>query len=158
LFERFGPNLARFLKGDNVSAGKVCLYLSLLSIAASAEQSSEIENILEGRALQMQGSRRRRYDLSRHFARRNVSRNSNLASVQIDLGRMDEAARLCERAISILIKTAGEADSRVQRLRTELAALYLESGQDSTAEKLLRQTVAVIVGPGRMIYIKWQIG
>ena len=55
---------------------------------------------------------------------------------------MDEAARLCERAISILIKVAGEADSRVQRLRTELAALYLESGQDSTAEKLLRQTVA----------------
>ena len=138
-----------------MSSSKVCLYLSFLSMAASAEQSSSdlVENILEGRALQMQGrfqEAKLRFESALREAERAPEKAdtltmalSNLASVQIDLGRMDEAARLCERAISILIKTAEEADSRVQRLRTELAALYLASGQDSTAEKLLRQTVAL---------------
>jgi tetratricopeptide (TPR) repeat protein len=109
-----------------VSSGKVCLYLSLLSIAASAEWSPEVvENIREGRALQVQGrfqEAKVRFESALREAEKVPKEAdqlavalSNLASVQIDLGRMDEAARLCERAISILIKVAGEADSRVQR-------------------------------------------
>lgn len=61
--------------------------------------------------------------------------------MEIDLGRLEEASQLCERAISILVKIAGEADARVQTLRTELAALYSESGQ-ATTEKLLRKIIA----------------
>lgn len=63
---------------------------------------------------------------------------SKLAGVEIDLGRLENAAPLCQRAISILVKVSGDADLRVQTLRIELAGLYLQSGQNTSAEKLLR--------------------
>jgi hypothetical protein len=71
-----------------------------------------------------------------------VTALSNLASVAIDMSRMEEAAQLCQRAIAIVVKMAGEADPRVQALRAELAGLYLNRGEVSTAESLLRETIA----------------
>lgn len=80
-----------------MSSGKVCLYVSLLSMAASAEQSSEIvENVREGRALQMQGRFREakaRFQSAVREAERPSEQAdtlaialSQLASVEIDLG------------------------------------------------------------------------
>jgi len=73
---------------------------------------------------------------------RQVTALSNLASVAIDMSRMEDAAQLCQRAIAIVVKAAGEADPRVQALRAELAGLYLSWGEVSTAENLLRKTIA----------------
>lgn len=134
--------------------GKVCLSVSLLSFATSAEpESSWTSNMRLGRLLQSQGRLQEahaRFELALHEAERppenadrQVTALSNLASVAIDMGRTEEAAQLCQRAISIVVKTAGEADARVQALRAELAGLFLNSGEVSAAENLLRKTIAL---------------
>jgi len=136
-----------------VYSGRVCLFVLLWALAASAEPAPELaEKIRQGRSLQSQGrfaEAESRFESVLQETERlpgqadlQATALSHLASVEIDLGRLEEASRLCERAISILIKSAGEADGRVQTLRTELAGLYVESGQSTTAEKLLRRIIA----------------
>jgi tetratricopeptide (TPR) repeat protein len=126
----------------------------LLALAARAEQQpAEWADIIrQGQTLQSQGrfaEAESRYQAALRQAEQLPGRVdlqtialADLASAEIDLGQLEEAAQVCERAISLLIKSAGEADARVQTLRGELAALYLESGQTGTAEKLLRKVVA----------------
>jgi tetratricopeptide (TPR) repeat protein len=56
---------------------------------------------------------------------------------------MDEAAKLCSRAIAILSRNFGEEDADLQRVRIELANVYISSsGQFNTSQNLLRQTLA----------------
>lgn len=134
-------------------AGKVCLcILELLLPAIAQPPAGWVENIQQGLSLQSQGrftAAESRFESALQEAERISDQPdllaatlSYLAEAEIDLGRLDEATRLCQRAISILVKSAGEADGRVQMLRTELASLYLESGQLATAEKLLREIIS----------------
>jgi eukaryotic-like serine/threonine-protein kinase len=140
-----------------VHTGIVCLSVSLLALAARAEQPAEwTDNIRQGRTLQSEGrfeEAERRFQAALHLAERlpgeadlEAITLSDLASVKMDLGQLQEAARLCERAISVLARSAGKSDARVQAMRSELAALYLEAGQAGTAEKLLRNVV--VAQPG----------
>ena len=141
-------------------SGRVCLCVSVWSLAASAEAPAGwIENVKQGQALQSQGrfvEAENRFAAAVREAERLPGRTdmqaaalSNLASVEIDLARMEEAAQLCRRAISLLLKSAGEGDAKVQTLRIELAGLYLESGQLGTAEKLLHRVIAVQAGQSK---------
>lgn len=130
-------------------SGKVCLCVLVLALAARAQQPAPWASAMrQGQALQRQG---RFAEAESHFqyalgqAQQLPGREdleaitlSDLASVALDLGQLENAVRYCERAIALLIRTAGEPDPRVQTLRSELAAFYLESGQTGTANKLLR--------------------
>ena len=128
---------------------KVCLCVLVLVQAASAEQPTAwISSVRQGRALQSQGrfaEAETRFQSALRQAEQMPGREdlevivlSDLASVALDLGHLENGVRYCERAIALLIRSAGESDPRVQTLRAELAAFYLESGQTGTAEKLLR--------------------
>jgi tetratricopeptide (TPR) repeat protein len=66
----------------------------------------------------------------------------DLATAAEDLGNTDKEAKLCSRAIAILSRNFGEDDPDLQRVRIELAAVYIPSGQFNTSENLLRQTLA----------------
>lgn len=66
----------------------------------------------------------------------------DLATAAEDLGKMDEAAKLCSRIIAILSRNFGEDDPDLQRVRIELADVYISSGQFNPSENLLRQTLA----------------
>ena len=66
---------------------------------------------------------------------------SHLATVNADLGRMDNAAGFFDRAASILLKARGETDPALQTVRLELAGLYMRFGQLSRAAGLLNRVV-----------------
>lgn len=139
-------------------SGKVCLCVLLFARAASAQQPAAwASEVRQGRALQSQG---RFTEAETHFqsalrqAEQLPGRDdleaislSDLASVALDLGQFEKAAQRCQRAIALLIRSAGESDPRVQTMRAELAAIYLESGQTGTAAKLLRRIVSPPAAP-----------
>ena len=130
-------------------SGKVCLCVLVWAHAASAQQpGSWASAIRQGQALQKEGrfaDAEARFQYALREAHQLAGREdlevialSDLASVAIDLGQLENAASRCQRAIALLMRSAGQTDPRVKTLRAELAALYLESGQTGTAEKLLR--------------------
>ena len=136
-----------------MQSGKVCLLVSVLSVAARSEMPTKwVEDMRQGLSLQSQGrfaeaksrfeSALREVEQPPGQADLQAATLSRLASVEIDLSRLEEASRLCQRAISILVQSVGEADARVQSLRIELAGLYVESGQTTTAAKLLHKIIA----------------
>src|ERR1700736_488496 len=106
----------------------------------------------QGRSLQNQGRFREAADVFQsalkeaerppRSAARQAAALYQLATTNADLGSLDVAARLCQRAASILTKTVGEDDPLLQTVRTELAELYINSRQLTTAEHLLKQIVA----------------
>jgi tetratricopeptide (TPR) repeat protein len=135
--------------------GKVCLLLAIVSVAAGAEWPADIDqDIRQGRWLQSQGrfaEAEKRFASALHAAEKlsgrpdiQVAAVSNLASIKIDLAQLDEAARLYERALRILITDGGKEDPRVGRVQVQLAELYLEAGQTATAEKLLNNAVKLL--------------
>jgi tetratricopeptide (TPR) repeat protein len=136
-------------------AGKVCLLLTIASVAAGAEWPAEIdEDIRQGQWLQSKGrfsEAERRFASAVRAAERlpgrpgvQIAAVSNLASIEIDLARIDEAARLYERTLRILLSGAERDDPRVGRVQVQLAELYLEAGQTATAEKLLNSAVRLL--------------
>ena len=136
-----------------MQSGKVCLLVSVLSLAARSEIPTKwVEDMRQGLSLQSQGhlaeaesrfeSALREVEQLPGQADLQAAALSHLANVEIDLSRPEEASRLCQRAISILVHSAGEADARVESLRIELAGLYVESGQTTTAAKLLHKIIA----------------
>jgi len=136
-----------------MQSGKVCLLFSVLSLAARSEMPAKwVEDMRQGLSLQSRGrlaeaesrfeSALREVEQLPGQADLQAAALSHLANVEIDLSRPEEASRLCQRAISILVQSAGEADARVQSLRIELAGLYVESGQTTTAAKLLHKIIA----------------
>lgn len=132
--------------------GKVCLCVALCSLTAVADPAGWDELVRQGKALQNAG---RFAEAAARFAGAlkeaerlpdqmglNAATFYCLADLNIDMGRPNEAARYYEQALSILSKTASEDDPQLQTIRVDLAALYLESGQDGTAEKLIRRVMA----------------
>src|SRR5262249_48341597 len=67
---------------------------------------------------------------------------SNLASVEVDLSRYDEAARIYQKAIGLLANDPVASRERIRILQIRLAELYLEAGQIDIAEKLVLPFVA----------------
>src|SRR5579871_1810868 len=130
-------------------SGKVCLCVLVLAHAAGAQQPAPWASAMrQGQALQKQG-RFAEAETQFQSALRQAQQLpggedleaitlSDLASVELDLGQLESAVQHCERAIALLTHTAGKSDPRVQTLRAELAAFYLESGQTGTAKRLLR--------------------
>lgn len=130
-------------------SGTVCLCVLVVIQTAGAQQPATwASDMRQGQALQNEGrfaEAEARFQSALHLAEQLPGRAdlevialADLASVALDLGRLDKAASRCQRAIALLIPSAGESDPRVKTLRAELAALYLDSGQNGTAEKLLR--------------------
>jgi tetratricopeptide (TPR) repeat protein len=131
----------------------ICLFVTAACWAVNAEPATWAGMMLQGRSLQNQ-SRFREAKAVFESALQEAQRGPGsavmqaqslleLALVKVDLGGMEEAARLCERAASILVKASGEDDPLLQIVRTKLAELYLDSGQIATAAKILRRVVAV---------------
>ena len=133
-------------------SGKVCVCVALCSFTAVADPAGWDEWVRQGKALQNAG---RFAEAAASFAgalkeaERLPDQTSlkaatfyRLADLNIDMGRPNEAARYYEQALSILAKTVSEDDPQLQTIRIDLAALYLESGQDGTAEKLIRHIMA----------------
>lgn len=137
--------------------GNVHSFLIVIAvIPALAQPSQWTEAIEQGKALQnqhrfseaeiqfraaVQAAERLR-DFAPEYAKRQAVALYYLASVEEDLGKMDSAAEFCNRAIAILSRVAGESDPDLQSIRIELADIYLQANQLSTAEKLLRQTLS----------------
>jgi tetratricopeptide (TPR) repeat protein len=125
------------------------VFASTLSWAASL--SSIADDIRQGQILQSQGRFAEAEKLLHRAvlsadklpdgADAEVAALSNLASVEIDLARMDEAVRLYDRALRILIRQWGEDSPRVQYHRSVIAELYLETGQTEEAAKLMRAAI-----------------
>lgn len=78
-----------------------------------------------------------------------------LATVNEDLGRVDNALRFCGRAESVLQKAFGPDDARLLKVRMKIATLYLAYGQLDASEKVLQRVVAAqsgaSVGAGREV-------
>jgi tetratricopeptide (TPR) repeat protein len=129
----------------------LCLF-ALASFAAQAQRAAWTEAMSEGRSLQNQGRFREAADLFQNALQeaerppRSPARQAaalyQLATVNADLGSVEKAARHAQRAASILTKNVGADDPLLQTVRTELAELYINSRQYSTAESLLKQIVA----------------
>jgi tetratricopeptide (TPR) repeat protein len=136
--------------------GKFYVFFSVLVAVHAQPAASWTEYLREGDSLNSLGrmlEARGHYERALHEASLVPGHEelqaiilSKLAGVEIDLGRLENAAPLCQRAISILVEVSGEADLRVQTLRIELAGLYLQSGQNTTAEKLLRSIFKLQAG------------
>lgn len=131
-------------------SGKVCLCVLLLARAASAQQPAAwVSEMRQGRALQSAGHFKEAEDRFQSALRQaehlpgredlEAISFSDLASVALDLGQIEKAVERSQRAIALLVGSYGELDPRVQTLRAEVAAVYLETGQTATAEKLLRR-------------------
>lgn len=134
-------------------SGSVCLCVLMLAQIASAQQPAAWAAAMrQGQALQNDGrfaEAELRFQSALRQAAQLPGREdlqaialSDLASVDLDLGHLDKAVSNCQRAIALLVRTVGASDPRVQTLRAELAAFYLESGQAGTAEGLLRGIVS----------------
>jgi tetratricopeptide (TPR) repeat protein len=127
--------------------------LAVISVVpAGAQPSRWAEAVKRGRELQTAyylGEAENQYEEALtaaeklpHSARMQAVARYYLATAAEDLGKMDKAAELCSRAITILSGDFGEDDSDLQRIRIELAAVYIPSGQFGTSGNLLRQTLA----------------
>jgi tetratricopeptide (TPR) repeat protein len=97
-----------------MSVGRVCLFF-FIAFAVRGQLSSQIGQDIEyGQVLQSQGrfaeaerqfeSAVRAAELTRAPPDLQVSALSNLASIQIDLSRLDEAARTYQKALRTLQK------------------------------------------------------
>lgn len=133
-------------------SGKVFLWIIFLSGPAAAALPPDIAgDVQQAQRLQSLGQFSEAERILQQAIRRadelpdgveaQVAALSSLASVEIELARLDEAARLYDRGLRILIRQFGEKDSRVQRQRVSIAELYLESGQIEEARKLLRVAI-----------------
>jgi tetratricopeptide (TPR) repeat protein len=63
----------------------------------------------------------------------------NLASVEADLSRFDEAIRIYAATLILLGRDPSANRDRIRTVQIQSAALYLEAGQLTVAEKLLRR-------------------
>src|SRR4051812_84777 len=127
--------------------GKVCLLATLLSVPLIAVSPADISaDIRRGQLLQSHGQFNDAENLFRFAARQaetvsidlELSALSNLASVEIDLAKPDEAAKAYEYGLRLITRNGGDGDPRAQRQRILLAELYLDAGQTAEAEKLVR--------------------
>ena len=135
-----------------METGKVCLFILLAALGSWAASPSETEDVLrQGRLLQSQGKlveARQRFEdaLGKatgvpEQADLQVSALSNLANVEIDLGRPESAARLFNQAIRVLQSGRDDQTPNIENLRVQLAELYLEAGETMTAETLVKQVM-----------------
>ncbi len=132
--------------------GKVCAFIAVASALSAAATASDVSEALkQGRQLQSQGrlvEAEQRFETALRGAGERpdqidsqVTALGNLASVDIDLGLLDKAASRYQDAVAILVKTSGPDGRQITELYLQMAELYLESGQTSTAEKILRNVV-----------------
>jgi tetratricopeptide (TPR) repeat protein len=127
-----------------MSIGNVYLLGAFVALLSQAAPLVEIGDYLQqGQLLQSRGQFAQ---AERHFeAALQKSRDlperlaaiSNLASLETELWHLDRAAELYGRAIGMLNKNGGDVEPEIQKLRTQLAELYLEIGDISTAKALL---------------------
>jgi tetratricopeptide (TPR) repeat protein len=123
-----------------------------LPLAVNAQRTGWDELMQQGQLLQDQGQFReaeskfrsalRQAERSANSPTQQAAALSHLATVNADLGRMDNAAGFFDRAASILLKARGENDPALQTVRIELAGLYMRFGQLSSAAGLLNRVVA----------------
>jgi serine/threonine-protein kinase len=127
----------------------VCILFVFVSVVNGQVANRITTDIEEGLALQSAG---RFSEAERDFisavsiaeaaqapAGLRVTALSNLASIQVDLTRLDDAARTYERALQILRKDSPHSINRIRTLQTQMSELYLEAEQYATAEKLVRK-------------------
>lgn len=131
----------------------IVLILAFSGFSPEAQPANAADALQEGISLQHEGKFRKaeiRFRVVVQAAE--ASANSTvleatalyyLAQVNEDLGRFDEAARLCDQAVSVLQKAAATNNPRVQTMQIELAGLYAAFGQLDTAEKLLKQVILI---------------
>lgn len=123
---------------------EVCLYVMFLCpMLVAGEQPDADDSLRLGRVMQSQG----RLIEAEHVLQRAVSAAtspsaavdalSNLASVESDLSRFDEAARIYNKALGILASDPGASRGRMRTLQIRSAEVYLEAGQIDVAERLL---------------------
>jgi tetratricopeptide (TPR) repeat protein len=129
-------------------AGKVCALILIGCLAASADSLDHIaEAVRSGQSLQSQGRLGEAEQFFKALAREVLEEKvpavvqahvlTDLASVEIDLTRMDEAERLYRQALKIAER--GADSDAIVTISIQLAELYLEAEQIETAEKLLLQ-------------------
>jgi tetratricopeptide (TPR) repeat protein len=129
--------------------GKVCTLIAITAALSSAATAPDVSEALEqGRRLQSQGrfseaeqqleAALRRAGEIPDQTENQVAALANLASVDIDLDLPNKALSTYQRAVSILLKSDRAGDPRLTELYGQMAELYLEDGQTSTAEKILR--------------------
>lgn len=140
-----------------MQTGRVCLFVAFSALSLRAASPSEIgDDLKHGQLLQSQG---RLAEAQQQFHQAlskataiseppdfQVSALSNLASVEIDLAHVATAARLYNRAISLLQNSKGDRAPAIENLQIQLAELYLESGETVTAEKLVKRVIAAQEG------------
>jgi tetratricopeptide (TPR) repeat protein len=130
-----------------VSAGRLCLFFLIAFALRGQESTSLAQDIRAGQILQSHG---RFLEAERQLeavvkaaestgasADLQVTALSNLASIQIELVRLEEAASTCEKALRIMQKDSIRNAARIRTLQAQLAELYLEAGHAAIAEKLL---------------------
>jgi tetratricopeptide (TPR) repeat protein len=129
--------------------GNVYLLGAFVALLSQAAPLVEIgDDLQQGQLMQSRGQFAR---AEQHFeAALQKSRDfpeqlaaiSNLASLETELWHLDRAAELYGRAIGMLNKNGGDVEPEIQKLRTQLAELYLEIGDISTAKALLKRVIA----------------
>jgi len=137
-----------------VSLGKVCPFVAL-AVALSAQTKPIADELRRGQMLQGEGRlveaeesmRAAVRDSEAEPAEIRVTVLSNMASVEADLGRLDEAARIYNRALRVLKKYSPENVNRIRTLEIQIAEMYLEANQESEAEKRIKNIISTIPDP-----------
>jgi tetratricopeptide (TPR) repeat protein len=130
-----------------MSAGRLCLFFLIAFALRGQEATHLVQDIQHGQVLQSQG---RFIEAEHQFEAvvraaestdasvdMQVTALSNLASIQIELVRLDQAAGTCEKALRIMQKDSLRNAARIRTMQAQLAELYLEAGHGAIAEKLL---------------------
>ncbi len=132
----------------------IVAFLAVKFLSLVADHPPDVTSeIREGLALQQQG-RFAQAEAQLRIAVRDAGDSADLTPLKIsalfhlarvdeDLGKMEEAARLFGKCLSMLDKTVGDTDPKVQTVRMELSALYSAFGQLDTAEKLLNDVITI---------------
>lgn len=136
-----------------MQTGIVRLFLAVGSVAFGAGPGSEIEEDLQrGQTLQRAGrflEAEQQFEAAYRRATQiplppkvQAAALSNIAGVEIDLGNRAQAIRSFNR-VSELLKKAGEGyEGDIENVRLEIAELYLDEGEVTTAEKLVDGVIA----------------